>query len=174
MHTYFDRKNCFIPHCMGIGRAGPPRVHCSQCMISGSGQQARSGEWSSLGGFNCSFWPGVTIFTDWNASYLWSRWRLCILDLWQSSNKVCGLTMSSGLPWNQHWSDIFLLIFFNDLPSIIKETFDCYADDSTLRATAEDVGEISPLLTRDLGQLCDWMLANKWTALRGQYTVWTD
>ena len=55
---------------------------------------------------------------------------------------------------------LFFLIFFNDLPSFIDEDIDCYADDSTLGATSGQAAEISKLLTRDCGELSDWMGAN--------------
>ena len=44
---------------------------------------------------------------------------------------------------------LFFLIFFNDLPTFITEDIDCYADDSTLGATASKVEDISEKLSRD-------------------------
>ena len=37
---------------------------------------------------------------------------------------------------------LFFLILFNDLPTFLAEDLDCYADDSTMSATAGSVGEI--------------------------------
>ena len=71
------------------------------------------------------------------------------------------LESSIGVPQGSNLGPLFFLIFFNDLPSFINESIDCFADDSTLGATGEDSEEISRLLTRDCGQLSDWMLANR-------------
>ena len=76
---------------------------------------------------------------------------------------VCSsfLESSIGVPQGSNLGPLFFLIFFNDLPSFINESIDCFADDSTLGATGADSEEISRLLTRDCGQLSDWMLANR-------------
>ena len=55
---------------------------------------------------------------------------------------------------------LFFLIFFNDLPTFINEEIDCYADDSTMGATAGNVDEIGEKLSADCSNLSDWMAGN--------------
>ena len=96
-------------------------------------------------------------FASWISSYLTDRYQ----SVWIDHVFSHFLESSIGVPQGSNLGPLFFLIFFNDLPSFINESIDCYADDSTLGATGEDVGEIGTLLTRDCGRLCDWMVANK-------------
>ena len=75
---------------------------------------------------------------------------------------------SIGVPQGSNLGPLFFLIFFNDLPSFIKEDIDCYADDSTLGATAGQAAEIGDKLTGDCDQLSKWMEGNKFKLNAGK------
>ena len=66
-----------------------------------------------------------------------------------------------GVAQGSNLGPLFSLIFFNNLPNFSGEDLDCYADDSTMSATAGSVGEIGEKLTDDCGKLSDWMAANQ-------------
>ena len=53
------------------------------------------------------------------------------------------------------------MIFFNDLPTHIEEEIDCYADDSTMGASAPSVADIGLSLTKECSNLSYWMQANR-------------
>ena len=71
------------------------------------------------------------------------------------------LETSIGVPQGSNLGPLFFIIFFNDLPTYIESDIDCYADDSTLGATAGDVAEIGRKLTSDCSSLSQWMSENK-------------
>ena len=92
----------------------------------------------------------------WILSYLTDRYQ----SVWIDHVFSDFLENSIGVPQGSNLGPLFFLIFFNDLPSFIVEDIDCYADDSTLGATAGQAADISKLLTGDCGHLSDWMGAN--------------
>ena len=92
----------------------------------------------------------------WITSYLTDRYQSVWIDHVFSSF----LENSIGVPQGSNLGPLFFLIFFNDLPTFIREDIDCYADDSTLGATAGAIGEIGTKLSRDCEHLSDWMHGN--------------
>ena len=92
----------------------------------------------------------------WILSYLTDRYQ----SVWIDHVFSDFLENSIGVPQGSNLGPVFLLIFFNDLPSFIDEDIDCYADYSTLGATSGQAAEISKLFTKDCGELSDWMGAN--------------
>ena len=65
------------------------------------------------------------------------------------------LDNSIGVPQGSNHGPLFFLIFFNDLPSYIRQDIDCYAG-----ATGGDIPEIGSKLTSDCEQLCNWIHGN--------------
>ena len=96
-------------------------------------------------------------FASWILSYLCGRFQSVWIDHVYSSF----LESSIGVPQGSNLGPLFFLIFFNDLPAFINESIDCYADDSTLAATGASAEEISTKLSRDCGELNNWMISNK-------------
>ena len=71
------------------------------------------------------------------------------------------MSNSLGVPQGSNLGPLLFLLFFNDLPDTINEDIDCYADDSTLGATAKRVDEIELKLTTDCSNLSNWMVAHQ-------------
>ena len=71
---------------------------------------------------------------NWISSYLTDRYQAVWIDHVFSSF----LENSIGVPQGSNLGPLFFLIFFNDLPTFIKEDIDCYVDDSTLKASGID------------------------------------
>ena len=93
--------------------------------------------------------------TTWILSYLTERYQTVWIDHVFSDF----LENSIGVPQGSNLGPLFFLIFFNDLPTYIKEEIDCYADDSTLGATSWQVEDISVIKQRL--QSTKWMDAKQ-------------
>ena len=100
----------------------------------------------------------------WLSSYLTNRFQAVWIDNQFSSF----LSNSLGVPQGSNLGPLLFLLFFNDLPDIINEDIDCYADDSTLGATAKHVDEIEIKLTTDCSNLSNWMVANQFKLNAGK------
>ena len=101
---------------------------------------------------------------NWISSYLSDRFQTVWIDHIFSRF----LKNSLGVPQGSNLGPLFFLIFFNDLPTYIKEYIDCYADDSTMCATAETVEEIGEKLSNDCNMLSDWMEMNNFKLNAGK------
>ena len=101
---------------------------------------------------------------NWISSYLTDRYQAVWIDHAFSSY----LHNSIGVPQGSNLGPLFFLIFFNDLPTFIKEDIDCYADDSTLGATAENVVTIGEKLSSDCESLSNWMQMNSFKLNAGK------
>ena len=95
--------------------------------------------------------------TAWILSYLTDRYQTVWIDHVYSEL----IESSIGVPQGSNLGPLFFNIFFNDLPTYIEADIDCYADDSTLGATAGDVADIGMKLTSDCSRLTQWMNGNK-------------
>ena len=93
---------------------------------------------------------------QWILSYLTNRYQSVWIDHVLSEFKE----NSIGVPQGSNLGPLFFLIFFNDLPTYINESIDCFADDSTLGATGKDIAEIGERLSSDCDQLSSWMKSN--------------
>ena len=102
--------------------------------------------------------------TAWILSYLTDRFQTVWIDHVYSDF----IENSIGVPQGSNLGPLFFLIFFNDLPTFINEDIDCYADDSTLGATAKQVAEIGAKLSNDCDRLSDWMQSNKFKLNAGK------
>ena len=101
---------------------------------------------------------------NWISSYLTDRFQAVWIDHVYSSF----LKSSIGVPQGSNLGPLFFLIFFNDLPTYIKEDVDCYADDSTMGATADDIVEIGEKLSNDCDNLSMWMESNRFKLNAGK------
>ena len=106
---------------------------------------------------------------NWISSYLTDRFQSVWIDHVFSSF----LHNSIGVPQGSNLGPLFFLIFFNDLPTYITEKVDCYADDSTMSATASSIEEIGVILSDDCNRLSDWMAGNSFKLNAGKTHLMT-
>ena len=85
------------------------------------------------------------------------------LPNWEISSSLDSefLENSIGVSQGSNLGSLLFLIFFNDLPTVIKSDIECYADDSTISATGEPMQEIKNILTWDCKSFSNWMGQNK-------------
>ena len=96
-------------------------------------------------------------FAAWISSYLTGRYQTVWIDHVFSDY----LESNIGVPQGSNLGPLFFIIFFNDLPTLIKEDLDCYADDSTLGATDKETRQIGDKLSLDCDRLSEWMESNR-------------
>ena len=93
---------------------------------------------------------------NWISSYLSDRYQSVWIDHIFSDL----LPNNLGVPQGSNLGPLLFLIFFNDLPCFIKESIECYADDSTVGAADKDVVEVERKLSEDCSSLSNWMASN--------------
>ena len=93
---------------------------------------------------------------NWIISYLSDRYQSVWIDHVFSDL----LPNNLGVPQGSNLGPLLFLIFFNDLPCFIKESIECYADDSTIGAAGKDVAEVGRKLSDECSNLSDWMASN--------------
>ena len=94
---------------------------------------------------------------EWVSTYLNQRYQAVWLDHVLSDF----IEVKTGVPQGSNLGPLFFLIFFNDLPEVLENIIDNYADDSTLTVTGASVTEIETKLTSDCSAVCNWMVENK-------------
>ena len=93
---------------------------------------------------------------NWIISYLSDRYQSVWIDHVFSDL----LPNNLGVPQGSNLGPLLFLIFFNDLPCFIKESIECFADDSTIGAAGKDVAEVGRILSEECRNLSDWMASN--------------
>ena len=96
-------------------------------------------------------------FLFWIESYLTDRAQAVWIDHAFSEFLSC----SVGVPQGSNLGPLFFLVYFNDLPSNLKNPADCFADDTTLTATGCSIDSIETSLNKDCEVVSKWMRANK-------------
>ena len=95
-------------------------------------------------------------FVEWISSYLRDRHQTVWIDHLYSSF----IENSVGVPQGSILGPLFFLIYFNDLPTVIDNEIECYADDSTLSKSGDSIKQISDSLTSDCNSLDKWVKEN--------------
>ena len=94
---------------------------------------------------------------EWISTYLNHRYQAVWLDHVLSDF----IEVKTGVPQGSNLGPLFFLIFFNDLPEVLDNVMDNYADDSTVTAKGTTVHEIETKLSADCTSVCNWMAENK-------------
>ena len=94
---------------------------------------------------------------EWLRSYLTDRYQAVWIDHLYSDF----LNHSIGVPQGSNLGPLLFLVFFNDLPTFIKEDIECFADDSTLSASRSHPSEIEECLKEDCTHFSSWMNKNR-------------
>ncbi len=96
----------------------------------------------------------------WFSSYLHGRTQLCRVNNTTSSLKH----IQCGVPQGSNLGPLLFLIYINDLLNCLKKSKPAmYADDTNLSVTGETASDIEMKLNHELGNVHDWLLANKLT-----------
>ena len=88
--------------------------------------------------------------SEWVRSYLHDRKQ----TVWINHCYAQFLEIDAGVPQGSNLSPLFFLIFYNDLPYVLRCDVDGFADDSTLSTTGTSEKTISDSLTIDFREVC--------------------
>ena len=92
-------------------------------------------------------------FLEWIKSYLLDRHQSVWIDHTLSSYLPCDV----GVPQGSILGPLFFLIFVNDMPNVIENSIEQYADDSTLTAIGQTIDEVNAKLEYDCHSIKLWM-----------------
>ena len=96
-------------------------------------------------------------FLEWIKSYLLDRHQGVWIDHTLSTYLPCDV----GVPQGSILGPLFFLIFVNDMPNIIENYIEQYADDSTLTAIGQTIDEVNAKLEYDCHSVKLWMEQNQ-------------
>ena len=93
----------------------------------------------------------------WLTSYLTGRFQ----SVWIDHTFSEFIENNIGVPQGSNLGPLLFLIFFNDLAVSFNGDLDCYADDSTISTTGQNVLEVEEKLNSHCLFLSNWMKENK-------------
>ena len=93
----------------------------------------------------------------WLTSYLTGRFQ----SVWIDHTFSEFIENNIGVPQGSNLGPLLFLIFFNDLAVSFNGDLDCYADDSTISTTGQNVFEVEEKLNSRCLFLSNWMKENK-------------
>lgn len=96
----------------------------------------------------------------WFKSYLKDRKQICSINGRMSSAK----NIKCGVPQGSNLGPILFLLYINDLPNSLKVSKPTlFADDTNLTCEGQNSSEIETKLNEELGNVHQWLTANKLT-----------
>ena len=94
----------------------------------------------------------------WFQSYLTNHIQRCLVN----GNLSDSLDINCGVPQGSLFGPLLFLIYINDLPNCLSEaTPRMYADDTNITVVSDSVTEIEQMINNELGNLREWLLANR-------------
>ena len=94
----------------------------------------------------------------WFQSYLTERMQKCLVNGHLSNSHV----ITCGVPQGSLIGPLLFLIYINDLPNCLREaTPRMYADDTSITIASNSVAQIEEVLNHELGNLSEWLIANR-------------
>ena len=85
----------------------------------------------------------------------------CCLQL-QNGSPSSFNDINVGVPQGSVLGPLLFLVFINDLPCCLTNTFlNIYADDTVIHACGSDINNVQQLLQRDVDIVSQWFFHNK-------------
>ena len=94
---------------------------------------------------------------SWVESYLTNRFQAVWIDHAMSDF----LPSRVGVPQGSNLGPLLFLIFYNDLPFLLKSEADAYADDTSMTVAGDTLEEIGTRMTGNCEIVSSWMKGNK-------------